>query len=376
MPLFCRKNIFFGLALMLFSGVVLAVNDTAGTRQYPLSRQPVEAHAQAGDADAQYAWGYMLFYGKDGVTQNKKEAMLWFHKAAAKGQPQAMQALEIIRRAEHPQVGVAIHPKPHVVDKAAPKAMLIHETLKPSSHPDMPVEKMHLLQNQEAPKVNMTEHVVAPPPASMPHDSHISADEQAQPVMGASSPQVQQASNTHDPVPSSQERPNHVMSINATDVSPIGMEHHAAAPSVHHPAHSITMNHPAASQPTTADAKMPALPPRLFNQMIQRNHALLMKLPSGHFVVQLKASHQFETLLQYAQHDKRLLGVPSLHPLIFYRTDHGGKPWYVLLGGNYATHDEAKQAVALIDHELNTAQPFVKSMRSIQASLSPVTSSH
>lgn len=299
-----RKKNFLFLVLMCLAGVSFAAQAMDTSHRYPLTAQPVKAHAQAGDPDAQYAWGYMLYYGKSGIAQNKQEAMLWFHKAASKGQPQAIQALEIIRRAEHPQVGVPIHPKPQVIDPHAPKAVPLHQTLKPTSHTNMPAEKQHLLNHQAAPRVDLNHRVVAPSPAAMPH--------QAMP-----------------------------------------MHHHTQ------PMH--------ASQ--AAPRMMPQIPPSMFIQMIRRNHALLMKRPSSHYVVQLTASHRFQSLMDYARHEKRLLAVPSLHPLIFYRTEHRGQPWFVLLGGNYATHDEAKHAVALIDHELKSQQPFVKSMRSIQASL-------
>lgn len=48
--------------------------------------------AEDGNADAQYALGYMYYYGK-GVPKNYQEAMYWMTKAANQGQPLAKQAL-------------------------------------------------------------------------------------------------------------------------------------------------------------------------------------------------------------------------------------------------------------------------------------------
>ena len=53
--------------------------------------------AQKGNADAQYAVGYMYYYGK-GVTQDPYLARKWMRKAAAQGQPLAIQALNRTER--------------------------------------------------------------------------------------------------------------------------------------------------------------------------------------------------------------------------------------------------------------------------------------
>lgn len=51
--------------------------------------------ADTGSPDAQYAVGYMYYYG-EGVTENRKKAMFWIKCAAKKGQPEAVQALKIL----------------------------------------------------------------------------------------------------------------------------------------------------------------------------------------------------------------------------------------------------------------------------------------
>lgn len=49
--------------------------------------------AKKGNCDAQYAVGYMYFYGK-GVVEDSKQAQYWINKAAQQGQPLAIKALE------------------------------------------------------------------------------------------------------------------------------------------------------------------------------------------------------------------------------------------------------------------------------------------
>ena len=51
--------------------------------------------AKTGNADAQYAIGYMYFYGK-GVVESRDLAIYWMQKAASQHQPLAMKALSMI----------------------------------------------------------------------------------------------------------------------------------------------------------------------------------------------------------------------------------------------------------------------------------------
>ena len=48
-----------------------------------------------GNPDAQYAIGYMYYYGK-GVYEDRDRARYWIQRAAAKGQPLAIAALSAL----------------------------------------------------------------------------------------------------------------------------------------------------------------------------------------------------------------------------------------------------------------------------------------
>lgn len=48
-----------------------------------------------GDARAQYAIGYMLYYGKTGIV-DRNAGMMWIQKAAEQGDKQAQQAWQLI----------------------------------------------------------------------------------------------------------------------------------------------------------------------------------------------------------------------------------------------------------------------------------------
>jgi len=53
--------------------------------------------AKAGQPDAQYAVGYMYYYGQ-GVVENRKKAWYWIERAANSGQADAVRAFTILRQ--------------------------------------------------------------------------------------------------------------------------------------------------------------------------------------------------------------------------------------------------------------------------------------
>ena len=68
-------------------------NFSAG--KYRAAFRQLQAPAKTGNPDAQYALGYLYFYGK--VTKiNEAEALTWFQSAAENGQHEAIYALKII----------------------------------------------------------------------------------------------------------------------------------------------------------------------------------------------------------------------------------------------------------------------------------------
>ncbi len=64
-------------------------------KNYGLTYEQVREAAQDGDADAQYALGYMYYYGQN-VTRNGKQARFWIAKAASQNHQQAIRALKMM----------------------------------------------------------------------------------------------------------------------------------------------------------------------------------------------------------------------------------------------------------------------------------------
>jgi DamX protein len=69
-------------------------------QNYSLTYEQVREAAQDGDADAQYALGYMYYYGQN-VTRNSNQARFWIRKAAAQNHQQATKALKMMGSADN-----------------------------------------------------------------------------------------------------------------------------------------------------------------------------------------------------------------------------------------------------------------------------------
>lgn len=66
------------------------------THNYRQAFIHLKPEAVRGQPDAQYAVGYMYYYGK-GVIENRKQAWFWIKRAAVAGQPDAIQAIRILK---------------------------------------------------------------------------------------------------------------------------------------------------------------------------------------------------------------------------------------------------------------------------------------
>ncbi len=68
-------------------------------QNYHSAFQQIQEPAKAGNADAQYALGYMYYNGLGTIADHRKAAF-WFTKAASQGQADAKRALRQMQTAE------------------------------------------------------------------------------------------------------------------------------------------------------------------------------------------------------------------------------------------------------------------------------------
>ena len=90
---------------VLFMGMVILLSGCIGsfeegirsfqTQDYRQAFIRLMPAAKAGNADAQYAVGYMYYYGQ-GVTEDRKQAWSWIQRAAQGKQADAIQAVHIL----------------------------------------------------------------------------------------------------------------------------------------------------------------------------------------------------------------------------------------------------------------------------------------
>lgn len=77
------------------SSTLKAGQQDFSSQNYSAALQKMRPLAEKGNADAQYALGYMMYYGK-GTTVNRKDGGMWIRKAAAQGLPEAVQAEKML----------------------------------------------------------------------------------------------------------------------------------------------------------------------------------------------------------------------------------------------------------------------------------------
>lgn len=87
-------------SIMLSGCIMTDINLRDGIQSFQVQnyRQAfirLKPEAEKGCADAQYAVGYMYYYGQ-GVVENRERACYWIHRAANAGQKDAIQALKAL----------------------------------------------------------------------------------------------------------------------------------------------------------------------------------------------------------------------------------------------------------------------------------------
>ncbi len=96
-----RFSVLVFIVVCLLSGCVTSgVNLREGIRSFQVQdyRQAfirLKPEADKGQLDAEYAIGYMYYYGQ-GVVEDRKKAWYWITRAAKSGQVDAQQAVKIL----------------------------------------------------------------------------------------------------------------------------------------------------------------------------------------------------------------------------------------------------------------------------------------
>lgn len=90
--------------------------------------------------------------------------------------------------------------------------------------------------------------------------------------------------------------------------------------------------------------------------------AALKSAPGSHFTLQLSGASQSNSLNAFAHQQ-------GLKNYTVYQTERDGKPWFVLVSGNYASSAEAKRAIASLPADVQAKKPWVKPVHQVQQAL-------
>ncbi len=90
--------------------------------------------------------------------------------------------------------------------------------------------------------------------------------------------------------------------------------------------------------------------------------AALKSAPGSHFTLQLSGASQSTSLNTFARQQ-------GLKNYSVYQTERDGKPWFVLVSGNYASSADAKRAIASLPADVQAKKPWVKPVHQVQQDL-------
>ena len=228
--------------------------------RYNCSIERVERSAMQGDPDAQYALGYMYYYGVNTV-RDQDLAYLWIKRAASQGQPLARQALRLI---QHTETSVS---------------------------------------NEEVPMNHQQSYPLLP----------------AQSNAQSSLPSLHRQKPTQKPV------------ISALHRQPKAQHDYVAH--IGHVPSSTTM---------------------------RAMESYLMKQPSQHYTLQLMGNHHLSTIQQFIQQHR--LG-PAAR---YYHAQFNGKPWYMLVYGQYDSLASAHAAMKKLPRSITRLHPWIKPNRAVK----------
>lgn len=282
--------------------------------------------AAEGNPAAEYALGYMYYYGY-GVPKDRDTAWKLMDHAAVQGYKKAQDA-QLLRS------GTGHHPpaqSPAAPQNGTNKSNGQSGT-SPGGVPDQPQAPAPV------PTPPVQGNMTKPPPASKNTQAPVPEQAAQTAAVAANTAPAPVTANTPKPPPASQ---------------------HSSAPSPTPPASSRhTAPAPAASatiEQKNAQAKPSQSSPSSINGV-----AWILARPPGHFTIQLVSTHSESEARDYL-HRHRLAGDAA-----YYHFRRDADSWYSVIYGDYPTHEEAQSALSKLDPKLRAAAPWIRPFARVQ----------
>lgn len=310
-------------AFWSFSIFAQDANDAFSVQQqFGMSIDQIRHAAEQGDPDAEYALGYMYYYGK-GTPRDEQAARMWIQKAAAQGQPQAVKAVQML--------GITGQPKAASVEQKK------EETSKGKVTPSIGES------SSNTNVMNIANSNAAPSATNSPSNS-----------TSASTSTNNSASNDDTTAV------NNSAVTDSTAANNNSMDNSVAATGNPDQPAQITPNTQTTQKHKNTISKRDNSSGN-YSQSLSKNK--LLTAPAHYYTIQLLGSYEKSDITSYinAHHLQ--------NKATYYRTTFSGKPWYVLVYGIYPTDAEAKSAIARLPEGIKKLNPWVKPVASVQAAM-------
>lgn len=300
-----------------FKGSMACANNKF-LKKYNCSLSRIEAAAQNGDADAEYALGYMYFYGI-GTVRDPKAARLWINRAAAQGQPLAIKASRILKESEEAGAGMGSGGGINDGAGTSPGRSSSGSSGGSSSYQQVNVDEANTRTPTKPLKDYLPSYQSRGKSEAVHNILRKQGSETQSPVdMSKTSPQQAQT-----PAAPSSSTSNNATSTGAPPLSYQSRGHYfATAEKVS----GLTQNE---------------------NALLKSNGKYTLQLMAG---ADLQAIHRFVKQHALESHIK------------YYKTTYRNADWYVLTYGNYADVLQARSALGQLPSSIQAKHPWVKSM--------------
>ncbi|AHG19960.1 hypothetical protein Z042_10175 [Chania multitudinisentens RB-25] len=117
---------------------------------------------------------------------------------------------------------------------------------------------------------------------------------------------------------------------------------------------------PTKPSPTTTTVYTPPASAR--SGVVSGNAGSITSAPGSHYTLQLSSASRSDTLNAFAKQQK-------LQSFTVYETKRDGKPWFVLVSGNYASSADAKRAIATLPADVQAKKPWARPVHQVQQEL-------
>lgn len=318
------------LAVCLFAAGLLSASSMAFAedKAMNMSFNQVQQAAIQGDPDAEYALGYMYYYG-NGTTRDEKSAMDWISKAAAQGQPEAIKALKLLGQSNNANANSPNNSAPGVT---ANNSAGNNNPANNAAANNNPADMANAAANSNSIANANTSSAAANPAA---------IDGNAPATVTATTPSntaANAAANAASQATEASATTAAASVASATDQA-------ASAEPAHH-----KRNHQSASHEKSSHG---------YGLSQQK----LLEAPSHYYTVQLLGSYRESDITKFLQrHDlKKESG--------FYQTSHHNRDWYVLVYGIYHSEEQAKAAIDGLPSSVRKLNPWIKPIGAVKNSI-------